>query len=402
MEEEIDLRPYIELVVRKRYWVLMSAIVFSVIAVGISFLLPKTYAATALIAVIDPKDLVQFDQGISNVQNRQPLDAFPELAESDSVLTTVINNIGYENEVSLNEFRQTLTARAGLDESLIRLIATSNEPDIAASVANAWADSFVSWANEVYGTQSEEKVDFFETQLEIANQDLDVAEEDLELFQAINQTTSISNTLNIYLDRQVELLVLEQDIEELKQNANLLRDRIESFDDSQKISYADQLTYLQLQLEVFKITSDAPILLQLDGSTELTSVDKGNFLEDIDSLITILSQKEESILANIEELEPEILQLQQINQATYNEWVQKQRNANIARQTYTSLAFQVNEERIASQDTTSGFRLASRASIPELPLGPRKLVVAGIAGVLGALFGIFYVFASEWWRADSN
>ena len=51
MEEEIDLRPYIEALISKWYWIVGAAVVAGVVAFIVTSMLPPSYEATALVAV---------------------------------------------------------------------------------------------------------------------------------------------------------------------------------------------------------------------------------------------------------------------------------------------------------------------------------------------------------------
>ncbi|MCZ7671650.1 MAG: Wzz/FepE/Etk N-terminal domain-containing protein [Chloroflexi bacterium] len=54
MEEEIDLKPYIEALITKWYWIMGAAILAGVVAFIVSSALPPKYQATALVAVTQP------------------------------------------------------------------------------------------------------------------------------------------------------------------------------------------------------------------------------------------------------------------------------------------------------------------------------------------------------------
>ena len=83
MEEEIDLRPYIEALISKWYWIVGAAVVAGIVAFIVSSMLPPSYEATALVAVTQPTEIVEFDARIRSVDETQPLKAYPEIAMSD-------------------------------------------------------------------------------------------------------------------------------------------------------------------------------------------------------------------------------------------------------------------------------------------------------------------------------
>jgi uncharacterized protein involved in exopolysaccharide biosynthesis len=64
MEEEIDLRQYITVLMRRWYWIAGLALAAAVVAFGVSSILPPTYEATALVVVTQPRYLFQFDSRV--------------------------------------------------------------------------------------------------------------------------------------------------------------------------------------------------------------------------------------------------------------------------------------------------------------------------------------------------
>jgi len=99
VEEEIDLRPYIEALIKKWYWIVGVGVITAVIAFIITSLLPPSYSATALVTIIDTREIIQLDEGIEDVVGNQPLAAFPELALSDEVLRVVIEKLSLEDDL---------------------------------------------------------------------------------------------------------------------------------------------------------------------------------------------------------------------------------------------------------------------------------------------------------------
>ena len=79
MEDEIDLRPYFEAIIRNWLWIVGAVVLAAAVAYGVSSLLPPTYEATALVAITEARDVVQFDPRFSTVDEAHPLRAYPEL-----------------------------------------------------------------------------------------------------------------------------------------------------------------------------------------------------------------------------------------------------------------------------------------------------------------------------------
>ncbi len=80
-----------------------------------------------------------------------------------------------------------LRASLGSDPSLLKLYAKNTDPEVAAEIANGWAELFVSWANKKFGDSSEEQLLFYEQRLEEAAAELKAAENALVEYQAQNR-----------------------------------------------------------------------------------------------------------------------------------------------------------------------------------------------------------------------
>ena len=399
MEEEIDLRPYIEALIKNWKWLVGVPIVMAILAFAIStFAISSAYSATAIVAVVTSKDTIELGDGIVEVKGNQPLSAFPDLALSDEVLNNLLIKLSLQDSISISKFREKLEAESGKDTSLVILTTTFEDPEMAAEVANAWADEFVSWANRLYVGQSEERILFFEDQLITAEQELALAETALQEFQAINKSKIISNTLTVYQQQHSDLLLQQSDTKHLLENTHALRDQLSNQAATVEVSYADQLTFLQLQLQAFNNDLALPIFLQADSQEPLTTKNRNDHIEIIDGLIHTLENKVIQIETNLTELEPQILTLQQDKQIALTELKRLNQDLAKAQQTYTALSFQVAENKIASQDSSRGFQLASRAVIPAESVDRGRLTILIVVIFLGIILSTFVILVVKWWR----
>lgn len=253
MEEEIDLRPYIEAVTRNWVWILGAAVLAALVAFAISSFIAPTYEATALVAVTEPRQVVQFDPRIKTTEENQPIKAYPELATSDEILGVLLKEVTLiaPEITNLASLRGLLSAKAGSDPSLINLSATSGDPQTASEIVNMWAEIFVTKANEVFGTQGSEQLSFFEDQLLVASQDLQLAEEALIEFQARNRSQILENELIALQQTQADQLAKRRQIALLLQDIESLREQLTDTSDGKAASSAAQLAAVLLQLRAF-------------------------------------------------------------------------------------------------------------------------------------------------------
>lgn len=403
MEEEIDLRPYIEAVTRNWMWIVGTMILAAIIAWGATFLMSPKYKATALVAVSGPPQVVQFDPRIKTSQDNQPKKAYPELATSDELLGVLLGEVAsIDPEITnISSLRGILLAEAGSDPSLINLSASSEDPQVATNIVNIWAEIFVGKANQVFGTQGDEQLGFFENQLNVAAQDLQQAEQNLIGFQAHNRSMILFNELTALQQTQADQLAKKRQIVLLLQDAESLHEQLTSASDVDTDPTAGQLAAVLLQLRTFGGVPDAemttPWQLQVNVD-QISGVDKQERITFLSGLQDTLAVQSKQINEHLAELEPQILTLQQDKQEAMAEESLLLRNVTVAEEAYTALARKVEEEKITSQNTSSGVRLASRSAVPNAPVGAPKLLLVIFAGLIGIIFGTIFILLVTWWR----
>ena len=401
MEEEINLKPYIEKLLKNWYWLLGSGIVAALLAYLVSSFIMPTYQATALIAIAEARQQIQFDPRIETVAENQPLRAYPELAASDEVLATLLSQNILADVDSLDELKGVVGAELGGDPSLLRLVVTHDDPETAALLVNTWAELFVNWANRVYGSQGDEQLNFFVEQLDQTSEELTIAETALVEFQTRNRLALVSNELTSLKNTQSRYLQIQRDTLFLVQDIDALKTQLEQ-QDGTETAKSDQITALFLEIKAFNANVNAPVQFQFDTTETLTHQSRQDQIDFLDDLIKTLNTRLLKIEDEILALEPQILALQEEEQNLTIENSRITRDYNIVKDTYTALARQVEEKRITSQDSSSGVKLASRASVPETSVAPRKLINTIIAGTMSFLLAIFVILALGWWQSDTS
>lgn len=144
MEDEIDLREYIN-VIRRRWKLIVGVTAVAVIAAAVvSFLLPPTYEASAVVLITEPRYQMQFEPRFQTTDQWRPAyEAFPELAASDGVLQGVVEAYQPSPAAHLENWR--LRSLKGMteatsqgDPSLVKLTVSCRSPEDAAALANVW------------------------------------------------------------------------------------------------------------------------------------------------------------------------------------------------------------------------------------------------------------------------
>lgn len=403
MEEEIDLRAYVEVLIRHWKWIAGCTLAAAVTAFIISLLLPPTYEASSVIIITQPRYQMQFDPRFEVVDQQTPAyKAFPTLATADETLQSVLEAHTSSAEArirawTLETLSDIVEATSEGDPSLLVLKVRSRSPEDTAAIANVWADVLVQRGNEIYD-ESEEDVAFFSQQAAQAEESLDEAEKALIEFQARNQASIVDATLRSRIQTQADYLAEQRAIAYLTQDIQGLRDQLSQQPGDEPASLADDLTALFLQIKAFNAQVFAPIQLQVSSAEFLSQKSLSGQIGFLDDLVTTLETKSSNIDGRLAELEPQILALQKQLQEIKVEEDRLIRARDLAQETYMTLARKLEETRIAVQEKNSMLQVGSYAAVPETPISPCKMLNTGVAGMLALMIGVFGTFALEWWR----
>ena len=415
MEDEIDLRAYVEVLIRHWVWIVGLALVAAAAAFVVSLLLPPTYEASAVVIITEPRYQMQFDPRFKTVDQWTPAyKAFPTLATSDGVLRSVLDAYTPSPDSGIEEWK--LRALSGMleatsegDPSLVMLRVRSRSPEDAAAIANLWADALVQQGNRIY-SEREDDVTFFEEQVAQAEQVLDEADAALIEFEARSQASIVGAQLDSLRQAQADYLADQRAIAYVVQDIQGLRAQLAQQPGDRPISLADDLTALLLQIKAFNLLqlksldaqASAPIQLQIDSAGSLSDKAPAEQIAFLDNLVVTLEAKSAEIDGRLAELEPQTLALQERLQEIDAESQRLVDARDLASETYTTLARKLEEARISAREENGVLQVGSHAAVPEKPVSPRKMLNTAVAGALGLMVGVCGIFAAEWWRGDRD
>jgi uncharacterized protein involved in exopolysaccharide biosynthesis len=415
VEDEIDLRVYINVLIR--YWRLIVGLtlVAGVAAFVVGLLMPAMYQATAVVVVTRPLYQFQLAPGIENLPESaagtQVLSgkAALDLAVSDAMIQDLLDQVGGDlppAERFLLPMRAMLKAAQGGDASIIRLTVTNRNPQRVAKITNAWASLYVQQVNDLYG-QSAEQLKFFEDQLAQAKGDLDTADQALVDFQKRNDAAVLQAQLAAKQSALSNYLNLNESLKLLLQNVYSLQDQLARQPADAPSTLGNDLAALMLQVNTFSAQPDSanpqeaqsslPIQLQLPSTGTLSNKTAGQQVAYLADLARTIEAKQIEVKKQADAAPTEIMALQGQIQESNTENARLTRQRDMAQSVYTTLSQKVGETRIATQNTSGRVRLASAAAVPEKPLGG-KLKNTAIAAVLGLFLGIVVALAIEYFK----
>lgn len=397
--QEIDLRPYVTLLWRGKWWILLAIVLGAAAGFGYTmWRVPERYEARALLILREPDYTLNFDNRIrvEESSNDALYDALPSLAKSDTLMQAVIDEVPFLPNTPVEGIRGALATSKSAKPTLLTLSAVYPNAEQATELVNTWATLFVDQINSVYTNQGEDQESFFSDQL-------GEAEQALAEVQVARVTFAQDNDIELLKNQRDSLLQSQRDqLSTLRRSETLLRD-IESYRQQLTDVGSPNPELTLLLLEVRAYNADAEVPLQIAGDARgdespLSLTEQAAFLTSLeDALRASQGQVEENLSA----LEPELLALQTRIQQLDDERTQLQHSAELMQETITIITRKLSEASVANQENSNVLQIASLASVPRTPLERNVARNTVIGAAAGAFVGVFGVFFWAWWFDES-
>ena len=410
MEEEIDLREYINVIVRRWKWILGITLTTVVTAAIVSFfLLAPVYEAKAGVIIVKSRSEVTFEPkyrtlteeelgsvGIDINARRKALEA---LVKSSSVASEVIAKLGSTlepEEQDVNTLLEMVETKANGD--LISIKVRGKDPSKIAAIANAWGEDYEEYVNELYGGSPQSLGDI-QTQVAEAESSYKEVQEALARFTGDNQIEALTREIGAKQNTLADHYTTGRSLDRLIADVRALRDQSRQETASSPTGTGNSLSIMLLQASAFTLLSPGlPVELQLsfDDMAGLESSAEEQ-VQDLDALLSILEARREEVQSLIDEgtLQQEILQLQEQLERERARKQELTSARDLAWETYDTLARKEAEVGVASQVTDTEVRLAVPAVEPKEPVAPNKVLNIAVAGMLGLMAGVFGAFFIE-------
>ncbi len=365
MEDEIDLWKYINVLLR--HWKLIVSITAVAVLVAglVSFLLPPTYEAKAAVLIIkgEQKTLIA-------------------LAKSPPVATQVIEQLGDKlkpEEQRLGNMLDKVQVRQ--KGNFIEISVKSTDPQKAAAIANAWAESYENHIDSFYSGVSESPEEL-QPQADVARKEYEEKQKAWEDFISDNRSDELS--------RQIA-------DKELLCDVKSLREQIRVGSPSPASAAANSLAFILLQT---RASTSLPVDFQI-STDQLRGLNAS--LDDVDSLISMLEARSGDTQGrSITELRQEINQVKAELEREKAKEQDLRVSRDIARKAYIAVTGRVVEAKLGAQAPAARIHVAELAVVPESPVAPRRVMNITIALVLGLVVGVFGAFGVEYFQKTSE
>ncbi|MER3446517.1 MAG: lipopolysaccharide biosynthesis protein [Candidatus Dadabacteria bacterium] len=451
-EEEINLRDYIDVLIRRK-WILISCLVVSIITVAIaSSLMKPIYKAEATIEIDPDNPKITTFQEVVEVQSQQT-DAFyqtqyqllksrylaeevisalqldpPANAEEGSGLISSIRSkisglfsgkkkdvpdpkrIEIEHEARkegfINLFLDNVTVDPQKNSRLVQVGFKDSDPELAAKVANTLADKYIQWVLERKVGTTKAAREFLERQLDQAKIRLEKAEEDLGGFAKSVDIVSLDKDYNLVFKQLSELneALSKAETERLEKEA--LYKEVQSgnyehlpqvMNDKSVQNLNDEYMKLKAQYDNMAVIygPNYPDLKQLGAQIGRIQSDIKHLSDNIAESIKRDYQAalaKENILRQRAEGQKRLAA--GLNEKTIQYRI-LEREVDTNKSIYENLLKRLKETEVASDIRTTNVQVVDYASTPLAPYKPNIKINMLFATLIGLMGGILLSFVFE-------
>ncbi len=453
--DEIDLRPYLQALVRRWGYLAIFAVVGALAGLLVSWLPAETYEATAICLLTKQTNKLSLTSQLSTVADptntQTRADSIITIANSDAVAFQVMTAMQDQlpDDMTLADFAGNITIETVGDTILIKALA--EEAGLAETIANTWAQVMVEAVNLAYS--GEQPLSIVETQGQTAKADYETVQAELESFLETSQIEALQqqlDELNVLLyngqtndrlalfeyhrTRKNEMLAVQiqgQALKTLLQQGNQsaagdLGDALAvflarastlsltvNFQNQVKNSSLPQanVSAYQQEFSAFNRSDTPAIFLQINDLEALRDT-SANYLADVESIIELAQAEQAKAEAALETLSLSILngesaavlgdtfdQIRQVKsqlereQATYRQLIQAR---DLAWSAYQALSAKETEIKNAPK-SSNYIVLISQAMRPVEPVARGTLLKVAVGTAGGFFIVALFIILRVWW-----
>jgi polysaccharide biosynthesis transport protein len=400
-EEEINLREYINVLLKRKSIILLIFLIAVITAALVSyFYLKPVYEANAVIAVSKPKIINSLIDEIS-------IEDYKNLIKDVEIEEELIQKLNLDKpptEVTPYDLERMITIEIPKDTNLIKINLQAENSKLTKDIINTWATLFVEKNKKLYFEEVKKAKIGVEDKLKYVEQDFFEIEEKMIEFNETGYVKTIedeieykatkilsfkSRLIDIQLSLEKESAEKEQVSAALIEQDKILKLNKSIVDDQFFQQLISNITDANLKIANLTYVSEVanPIYYNLAQQLISTNI-------SINSLIAEENQLEKNINnfnVSIEDLKKELTEKKLILSQLNREYSAKEKVYNI---------FYKQAEEILLTETAEAdlLKITSLAYEPRVPIKPNKKLNILIAGVLGLFVGIFVAFFLEFWQ----
>ncbi|MCJ7651051.1 MAG: Wzz/FepE/Etk N-terminal domain-containing protein [Candidatus Lokiarchaeota archaeon] len=400
-EEEIDLREYINVLLKRKGIIILIFLIAVITAAIVSyFIIEPVYQANTAIAVSKPK--------IGNSIVSEPsLEDYKNLITNNVLEEELIQKLNLNKpplELTPYDLEQMLTIELPNGINLIKMNLQASNSKLTKDIINSWATLFIERNKRLYFDEVKMAKTGIEEKLKLAEREFFEIEEKLMKFDETGNAKMIEDEINYKISRILSYKSRLVDIQISLEKENAKKEQIiTSINEQEKVlklnkSVVDDQFFQQL------ISNLTDANLKIDNLTYISEVTNPIYYNltqqlistniSINSLIAEENQLRKNINdfgVSLENLKKELTEKKLILAKLNREYSAKEKLYNIFYK-------QAEEVQLTETAEENLLKIASLAYEPKFPIKPNKKLNILIAGVLGLFVGVFVAFFLEFWQ----
>lgn len=408
--EELELRDYIEVLLRRKWIIILSFLITTFSAgIGAFFLVKPTYEATALLMVSKPRYQVELEPKIKTpIPLEISLETYRSLIKSSDLEEKVIKELGLNQppyNLTIEDLDEMVLVEAIPRTDLIKIKVKSGSHALAKKIVNTWVSLFIAENKELNLRETKESQSFIENQLEICQQTLFFAEDNLCKFNEKSRIDSLKKEIGAKLAKMISYELRLADLSALieAEQAGIRQARKQ---------LAGQPKTFVLTKSIYDDASFSKLASEVSGKGLLLLENLSFNSEELNPLYIHLGERIACSMIDLDKYQSEAAQVRK-NIESYRtriELLRKElaaeeltksrleRIRNTANSIYDVVSQKSAEIRIAVTTKTGTVKIVSLAHEPKQPVGPGKKRIVLIGGILGLFLGIFVAFFTDYWQ----
>lgn len=429
---EIDLRKYVDIIIRRRWTIISITLIAIAIAMVVSFTMRPVYTAKGMVMVEKEPNILSFED-IFQIETFRD-DYFQtqyKLLQSRSLAERTINKLKLwekeefsgKKQVTSEELKNPLFRQKMVDQFLDRLEVKpirmtrlvevtfkAHDPGLASECVNALFDSFVDMNIETKSEATEQATEFLSQQINELKKEISQKEQELQNYGQEKNIVILSDKETTILDKLSELnkALTEAQIDRVRKEAyyneikNASPDYIPEALSNPLIQRLRE-DYLKLSREYAKMQEQFQpeypemqrLKAELDSARELLKNETESLVKAAYSEYQAALKKEKSLQELFDRQKEEAFRMNS-NAILYNSLkieIENRKNlleSLLKRQSETGVSARLKGLR------TSNIRIVDRADIPIKPSSPKKFRNLLLALFLGLFGGVGLAFVMEY------
>jgi len=438
---KVDLTKYIDVVIRRKWWVLIPFLLVLLAGLTYALVAPKVYEAKTLILVIPQRVPQDYVRSIVTVSMEDRLRTITQQVMSRTNLEKIIKRYGlFQDESSkhllldekverLRERIHTRVVRAGRGGGGAFTISfEGKDPVKVAEVANGLTSNFISENLKMRESQAIGTSQFLADELESVRKRLSEKEDELKRYRTRYMgglPEQLQTNLSILSRLQAQLDQYNENLRDAENRKILLQQQIAEATRTSSTSVAgnigerkmskenEQLTLFKNQLALLRsrYTENHPDVIRLkEAIAKLEGAGKGTSSQETESKVQSfdITPVDQTLKRQLEEINLEIARLKQEVAKTQHqikiyqkrvedtpkreqELLALNRDYENLKELYHSLLNRKLEAEIAvsmeKKQKGEQFKVLDPAKVPERPIKPDIVKVLGVTLVLGLMLG---------------